>query len=582
MWPHRWLVRSALVAMAIAAAFLVLPALAGVPARLVEGCGKWIATAVVLELLSAAGSVVLFKLVFGEPLVWRRSVPASLKVLGASAVLPAGGLLGPTVGAWSTESERPSLSQLTRSTTTFVILTSAPSLMVLVALGMLLWLGVPAGPHQMALTLVPATGGVALLTVTWFVSRSSKRWPASHRGKVRRWLLAPTRALSDGIGQAGALVRAADWKLAGALGYYAFDNAVLWAAFHAYGRTPPLGVVVMGYLVGSLAGALPLPAGLGAVDGGLVGALALYGAPAAPAAAAVLLYRGISLSLPIVLGAIGWLCSSCSRREGSRGAGVLKQKPPTTHRRLTVHDTAKELPMRKSALLAVAPVAAAVDRRLRRTTGSGAANGYSQAAPTKAAGAGPTVALAPSKFGKILVDDRGRTLYDFVADKTTASTCYGACASLWPPLTVSGTPKAGRGVSRLAARHDKANRRHNRGHLQRPPAVLLRRRHQGRPDKRARTSTSSAHSGTSSPATAWRSPMADQVRASSLTAARALGAIALLVMAQSITSSTVTPSIRRPDDRHVVHRPTSSPGRCSGLLLLAPFKTQARPLGKPA
>ena len=38
----------------------------------------------------------------------------------------------------------------------------------------------------------------------------------------------------------------------------------------------------MGYLVGSLAGALPLPAGLGAVDGGLIGALALYGAPAAP------------------------------------------------------------------------------------------------------------------------------------------------------------------------------------------------------------------------------------------------------------------------------------------------------------
>jgi uncharacterized protein (TIRG00374 family) len=90
--------------------------------------------------------------------------------------------------------------------------------------------------------------------------------------------------------------------------YYAFDNAVLWAAFHAFGPAPQVGIVVMGYLVGSLAGALPLPAGLGAVDGGLIGALLLYGAPPAPTVAAVLLYRGISLSVSIALGMIGWTC----------------------------------------------------------------------------------------------------------------------------------------------------------------------------------------------------------------------------------------------------------------------------------
>jgi hypothetical protein len=55
----------------------------------------------------------------------------------------------------------------------------------------------------------------------------------------------------------------------------------------------------MGYLVGSLGSALPLPAGLG-LAGGLIGALVLYGAPAAPAAAAVLLYRGITISLPLL------------------------------------------------------------------------------------------------------------------------------------------------------------------------------------------------------------------------------------------------------------------------------------------
>jgi hypothetical protein len=119
--------------------------------------------------------------------------------------------------------------------------------------------------------------------------------------------------VSASITDARALVTAGDWKLVGALAFYAFDNAVLWAAFHAYGHAPQIGVVVMGYLVGSLAGVLPIPAGLGVLEGGLIGALVLYGAPAAPAAAAVLLYRGISLSVPVALGALG-----CTRRPRSR------------------------------------------------------------------------------------------------------------------------------------------------------------------------------------------------------------------------------------------------------------------------
>ena len=75
--------------------------------------------------------------------------------------------------------------------------------------------------------------------------------------------------------------------------------------------------------------------------------------------------------------------------------------------------------------------------------GGGGGGGYSKTAPNPSAGAAPTVALAPSKFGNILVDAHGRTLYLFEADKTTASTCYSSCASLWPPLVVSGAAKAG-------------------------------------------------------------------------------------------------------------------------------------------
>jgi predicted lipoprotein with Yx(FWY)xxD motif len=101
--------------------------------------------------------------------------------------------------------------------------------------------------------------------------------------------------------------------------------------------------------------------------------------------------------------------------------------------------------MMKPALFALAPLAAAV--AIAGCGGSAGGSGDSKAAVSNAAASSTqTVALAPSKFGSILVGSGGRTLYDFAADKTMASTCYGACASLWPPLTVSGAPKAGQGV----------------------------------------------------------------------------------------------------------------------------------------
>jgi predicted lipoprotein with Yx(FWY)xxD motif len=114
----------------------------------------------------------------------------------------------------------------------------------------------------------------------------------------------------------------------------------------------------------------------------------------------------------------------------------------------------------KSSLLAIAPVAAAViiagcggtsygggGATGGAATGGTATGGTAALASTKATSNAATVDLATSNFGKILVDNKGRTLYLFAADKSTMSTCSGACASLWPPLTVSGTPKAGTGVT---------------------------------------------------------------------------------------------------------------------------------------
>jgi uncharacterized protein (TIRG00374 family) len=62
-------------------------------------------------------------------------------------------------------------------------------------------------------------------------------------------------------------------------------------------------IVLMGYLIGQLGGALPIPGGLGGIDGGLIGTLIVYGIAAAPATAAVLLYRVVLFWVPLVMGA---------------------------------------------------------------------------------------------------------------------------------------------------------------------------------------------------------------------------------------------------------------------------------------
>jgi predicted lipoprotein with Yx(FWY)xxD motif len=74
-------------------------------------------------------------------------------------------------------------------------------------------------------------------------------------------------------------------------------------------------------------------------------------------------------------------------------------------------------------------------------------------APASTNTQGPvSVMLADSKYGKILVDANGMTLYEHDGDTATTVTCTGGCATIWPPLTVTGTPSAGAGLdaSKLA------------------------------------------------------------------------------------------------------------------------------------
>ena len=59
-----------------------------------------------------------------------------------------------------------------------------------------------------------------------------------------------------------------------------------------------------------------------------------------------------------------------------------------------------------------------------------------------AVGSAAALKTRHGKIGTFLVDGHGRTLYLFQKDKTTRSTCSGACATDWPPLLTSGKAKA--------------------------------------------------------------------------------------------------------------------------------------------
>jgi predicted lipoprotein with Yx(FWY)xxD motif len=67
-------------------------------------------------------------------------------------------------------------------------------------------------------------------------------------------------------------------------------------------------------------------------------------------------------------------------------------------------------------------------------------------APAATSSAATVVSAKSSSLGTFLVDGKGRTLYLFDADHGAMSTCNGACAEDWPPLTATGKPKAGAGV----------------------------------------------------------------------------------------------------------------------------------------
>jgi uncharacterized protein (TIRG00374 family) len=325
---------------AIAFLYFVLPELADLKdsgERVGEGNHWWLAAALVFTLASFGGYVMMFQGVFvraGSRIDWRASYQITMAGLAATRLFAAGGAGGIALTAWALRRSGMPRRTVADKTLAFLILTYAVYMAALVVGGFGLYFDLLPGPGPFAITVVPALFGLAVIGLGLGLSRVPPDLQRRLEGFARRGgrmarvaqrLANAPAAFSAGMREALCHVRERDPALLGAIAYWAFNIAVLWACFHAFGDPPPVTVIVMGYFVGFLGNLLPLPGGIGGVDGGMIGALAAFGVPLSLVVPAVLAYRIFTFWLPTIPGAIAYfqLRRTVSRwREERQGSEV--------------------------------------------------------------------------------------------------------------------------------------------------------------------------------------------------------------------------------------------------------------------
>jgi putative heme transporter len=321
----------------VAFLYFVLPKIsnAGMTVRRIErGDTWWIAAGVFFELLSFAGYVALFRTVFvrGQTLIgWRESYEITMAGLAATRLFAAAGAGGVALTAWALRRSGMESRIVACRMVAFLVILYAIYVGSLLLDGLALASGLFPGGGSFAITVVPAivavillllAGGVALMPpdAEGRIARS-----LSGYGRRARWIAraATVPALAaSGIRTAIDIARSREAGLLGALAWWGFDICVLWAMFHAFGSPPPFTVIWMAYFVGMFGNLLPLPGGLGGVEGGMIGAFAAFGVDFNLAVLAVLSYRGISFWLPTLPGGLAYFQL---RRTVARWRGELRE-----------------------------------------------------------------------------------------------------------------------------------------------------------------------------------------------------------------------------------------------------------------
>jgi putative heme transporter len=307
------------VASTVAFLYFVLPKLLGLRdtwSRIQHGDPAWLGVAALLEVCSFGGYVILFRGVFvrGRTRIgWRASYEITMAGLAATRLFASAGAGGVALTAWALRRSGMEPRTVACRMIAFMALLYGVFMGALVIVGFGLYFF--GDESAFAITVIPAIFGAAVILIFLAVSflpgdvdRLVKRWSRGGRlGRLAGHAAAAPAAAASGVRTAIELVRERNPALFGALGWWGFDIGVLWACFHAFGGSPQVAVVVMAYFLGQLGNVLPLPGGIGGVDGAMIGAFSALGVSSSLAVVSVLAYRAFAFWLPTLPGAVAYL-----------------------------------------------------------------------------------------------------------------------------------------------------------------------------------------------------------------------------------------------------------------------------------
>ncbi|MEA2352813.1 MAG: putative heme transporter [Thermoleophilaceae bacterium] len=283
-------------------------------AKLGDADIRWLLLALGLEALSFLGHIVLFRGVFldrSSRIGYGASYDVTLAGHAATRVFGAAGAGGIALTVWALNRSGMSTRTVATRMLGFMVLLYSFYALAVAAVGFGLWSGVLPGGGPLVLTLVP---GIAALVLVGgaigaaVVARRTlgAREDVADASGLRAHVVKASRAIGDGVREAGAVVRRRDPRLIGGVMWWAFDIAVLWASFRAFGHAPPVAIIVLAYFLGLVGNALPFLGSIGGVDGGMIAALVAFGANPAASVVAVIVYRLFSCWAPVVPGAVAF------------------------------------------------------------------------------------------------------------------------------------------------------------------------------------------------------------------------------------------------------------------------------------
>ncbi|MDX6623530.1 MAG: putative heme transporter [Solirubrobacterales bacterium] len=304
--------------------YFLFPKLVGLGdamSKLGDADPMWIGIAIGFNVLAIATYIALFKAVVGGRalrLTWMETYEVNMAGVAATLLFSAGGAGGIALTYWSLRKAGMRRRDVARRMVAFISLHYAFYPIALIVFGILLRTGVVNGANDVELTIIPAAvAGVLLvlgLLIALIPADVERRLRPFARGEKARHFLENAAKVPATVGEGFRFAmglfahpRSGGLAVLGAAGYWAASIGVLWASFHAFGAHVPLAVVVQGFFLGMVANLFPLaPAGVGAVDAGMIGAFVLFGIPEETVFPAVLIFRLVAFWMPIPPGIVAF------------------------------------------------------------------------------------------------------------------------------------------------------------------------------------------------------------------------------------------------------------------------------------